>query len=78
MNEVQKSIKTIKSELKNLDGMIDDWDDCFEKIDKFLCESVCYDDCGFDPQEESKETLVAMFKANDKAARELLKIIRSR
>lgn len=40
--------------------------------EKVLFENCCYDDCGFDPEMESKETLVAVFKNNDQTARQAL------
>jgi aspartate/tyrosine/aromatic aminotransferase len=46
-----------------------------ERMTQVLNENCTYDPCGFDPEAETKETLVDMFKNNDQVARKCLKIV---
>jgi hypothetical protein len=46
-----------------------------QEIDQLICE-CCTDDCGFDPESESKDSLIMAIKNIDTKARKAVELLR--
>lgn len=68
----KEAIETQKNSIEKASEYIKTHAEKAGKLYQFICENVCYDDCGFDPEKETKESLVEIFKTRDIEARKVI------
>lgn len=56
--------------------LVEKYSTALESLDQPLCEHII-DDCGFDPEHETQETLAAVVKENSESNERLLNIVRA-